>query len=37
MERLKKPVKKAKKGQEVGIRLSRVRKNDEIYVIKKRR
>ena len=37
MERLKKPVKKAKKGQEIGIRLPRVRKNDEIYVIKKRR
>ena len=36
MERLRKPIKKAKKGQEVGIRLPRVRKNDEIYVIRKR-
>ena len=36
MERLKKPVKKVKKGQEVGIKLPRVRKNDEIYVIKKK-
>ena len=37
MERLKKSVKKAKKGQEVGIKLPKVRKNDEIYVIKKRK
>ena len=36
MEAKKKPLKKAKKGQEVGIKLPRVRKNDEIYVIKKR-
>ena len=36
MERLRKPVKKAKKGQEIGIKLPRVRKNDEVYVIKKR-
>ncbi|MFH1586077.1 MAG: peptidase U32 family protein [archaeon] len=31
----KKPVKKGKKGQEVGIKLSEVRKNDEVYVIQK--
>jgi putative protease len=36
IEAKKKPLKKAKKGQEVGIKLPRVRKNDEIYVIKKR-
>lgn len=31
----KKSVKKGKKGQEIGIKLPLVRKNDEIYVIKK--
>ncbi len=36
MERKKKPTKRAKKGQEVGIKLPKVRKNDEVYVIKKR-
>jgi len=29
-----KPVKKAKKSQEIGIKLPRVRKNDEVYLIK---
>jgi len=31
----KKSVQKAKKGEEIGIKLSKVRKNDEVYVIKK--
>ncbi len=30
----KKPVKKAIKGQEVGLKLPRVRKNDEVYIVK---
>lgn len=30
-----KPVQKAKKGDEIGIQLLKVRKNDEVYVIKK--
>ncbi len=33
----KKSVQKAKKGEEIGIKLSKVRKNDEVYVIKKNR
>lgn len=36
MERLNKSIKKVKKGQEVGIKLPRIRKNDEVYLIKKR-
>lgn len=36
MQRLKKPISKARKGQEVGIALPKVRKNDEIYIIKKK-
>jgi len=36
IERKNKPLKTAKKGQEVGLKLPRVRKNDEIYLIKKR-
>jgi len=35
MEMKKKSVQKAKKGDEIGIKLPKVRKNDEIYVIKK--
>jgi putative protease len=31
----KNPIQKAKKGDEIGIQLPKVRKNDEIYVIKK--
>ena len=30
-----KPIQKAKKGDEIGIQLHKVRKNDEVYVIKK--
>jgi putative protease len=37
MEIKKKPVKKAGKGQEIGIKLPRVRKNDEVYVLKTRK
>ena len=40
MEKKRKSVKKAKKGEEVGIKLpenTRVRKNDEVYVIKTRK
>jgi len=35
MEIKNKPVQKSIKDQEIGIKLSRVRKNDEVYVIKK--
>lgn len=35
MEIKKKQVKKGEKGEEIGIKLSLVRKNDEVYVIKK--
>lgn len=35
LEIKKKKVKSGKKGQEVGLKLPRVRKNDEVYVIKK--
>lgn len=37
MEIKNKSVKKASKGQEVGIKLPRVRKNDEVYAIKTRK
>ena len=37
MEINNKSVKSAKKGQEVGVKLPNVRKNDEVYVIKKRK
>lgn len=36
MQRLKKPISRAKKGQEIGIILPKVRKNDEIYLIRNR-
>jgi len=35
MEIKNKQVQKSKKGNEVGIKISQVRKNDEIYIIKK--
>lgn len=37
MEMKKKPLKKAGKGQEVGIKLPRVRKHDDVYLIKNRK
>ena len=35
MEIKKKSVKSGKKGDEIGIKLPYVRKNDEVYVVKK--
>ena len=29
------PIEEARKGQEIGLKLSKVRKNDEVYVIRK--
>lgn len=37
MERKKKKIKQAKKGDEIGIKIQKVRKNDELYLIKNKK